>query len=391
MQINSDYILIDTKQSLDLALINLKSSPVLSIDTESSGYYTYYSRICLIQITAHGKNYLIDTLTNHDLQGIGEIFNNKSILKIFHSATDDIKALKRDFKFEFSAIADTMISSKLLGLEHNSLEYLVEYYHKVKLSKTEQKSNWEKRPLDLSQLRYAAMDTAFLESIWVKMSDELEKKNMIEEALSEFEKIATEVPKISDDTKEIAWHKFPDILKFSPEERRNIYDILRYREEKAKKTNRAAFRIINNEKISNLVRAERRPEKFISLFGKKEGEELLKILSNPSGGPLHKSDYPKEILELSVEEEKKFGALKKWREKVMNIRNFDHTLMPSNKQLMTIAKNPPGSLKELEALNILSGWKLKNYGPHILKVLEGSPYDEMLSGLSKISKSIPRK
>ncbi|MCE9501947.1 MAG: ribonuclease D, partial [Leptospira sp.] len=104
MQINSDYILIDTKQSLDLALINLKSSPVLSIDTESSGYYTYYSRICLIQITAHGKNYLIDTLTNHDLQGIGEIFNNKSILKIFHSATDDIKALKRDFKFEFSAI-----------------------------------------------------------------------------------------------------------------------------------------------------------------------------------------------------------------------------------------------------------------------------------------------
>lgn len=144
MQINSDYIVVDTARSLQLVLINLSQADSISVDTESSGYYTYFSKVCLIQISAKGKNYIIDPLKLQNLESLGNLFEDKKILKIFHSAIDDIKALKKDFGFQFQNIADTGFSSRLLDHEQYSLTYLVDYYHKIKLSKKEQKSNWEK-------------------------------------------------------------------------------------------------------------------------------------------------------------------------------------------------------------------------------------------------------
>jgi len=256
---------------------------MISIDTESSGYYTYYSKVCLVQISANGKNFILDPMAQIDIKALSGVFKNPSILKIFHSAIDDIKALKRDFGFEFKNIADTMYSSKLLGLEHNSLNYLVEYYHKIFLSKTEQKSNWEKRPLDRYQLQYAALDTAYLESIWTTMRAELEKRNILDEALSEFEKMADEPYVAKEVTNEIHWHKFPNIDKFSPEERRGICDILQFRDDKAKRMNKAPFRVINNETIEKIVKKELSEDNLITLLGKKDGAELFKNSTKPNG------------------------------------------------------------------------------------------------------------
>lgn len=77
MQINSDYIVVDTIRSLQLVLINLGQADSLSVDTESSGYYTYFSKVCLIQISAKGKNYILDPLKLRNLDGLGTLFENK--------------------------------------------------------------------------------------------------------------------------------------------------------------------------------------------------------------------------------------------------------------------------------------------------------------------------
>ena len=386
MQINSKYILVDNKKSLELAVVNLANSKMISIDTESSGYYTYYSKVCLVQISANGKNFILDPMAQIDIKALSGVFKNPSILKIFHSAIDDIKALKRDFGFEFKNIADTMYSSKLLGLEHNSLNYLVEYYHKIFLSKTEQKSNWEKRPLDRYQLQYAALDTAYLESIWTTMRAELEKRNILDEAISEFEKMADEPYVAKEVTNEIHWHKFPNIDKFSPEERRGICDILQFRDDKAKRMNKAPFRVINNETIEKIVKKELSEDNLITLLGKKDGAELFKILQNPTGTPLDKVDIPKLDYELKPDEESLFKQLRKWRDKIMKKRNIDHTMLLSNKNLILIIRSKIDSLEELRALSLMSEWKVQNYGPSILKALKNESYDDLLNHLVPLSK-----
>lgn len=381
MQINSKYILVQDKKSLELALVHLNSAKILAIDTESSGFYTYHSKICLIQITVSGKNFLFDPLSQMDIKLLSNAFKNPGILKIFHSAIDDIKALKRDFGFEFKNIADTMYSSKLLGLEHNSLNYLVEFYHKVNLSKTEQKSNWEKRPLDKQQLQYAALDTAYLESIWEKMKSELERLKLLEEAISEFEKISEEPPHPKETTNEAHWYKFPEIESFSSEERRTIQDILTFREDKAKRMNKAPFRVLSNQNIIKIVKKELKPEEQLALLGKKDSGELDKIVQNPSGPPLEKSNIPKADFEVKPEEEPKFKELRKWREKVMKKRNMDHSMLPSNKQILLMIRSNVESIEDIAKLNILSKWKLENYGKSILKAFKKENYDDDLTNL----------
>jgi len=386
MQINSKYILVDNKKSLELAIVTLATSKIIAIDTESSGYYTYFSKVCLIQISGNGKNFIIDPMAQIDIKTLNPVFKNPAILKVFHSAIDDIKALKRDFGFEFKNIADTMYSSKLLGLEHNSLNYLVEYYHKIFLSKTEQKSNWEKRPLDRHQLQYAALDTAYLESIWTTMQAELEKRNLLTEAVSEFEKMADEPYVAKETTNEIHWHKFPNIDKFTSEERRNVCDILQFRDDKAKRMNKAPFRVINNETIEKIVKKELTEDNLITLLGKKDGAELHKILLNPLGPPLEKVDTPKLDYELKPEEEELFKQLRKWRDRIMKKRNIDHTMLLSNKNLILIIRSNIQNLDDLRKLSLMSEWKILNYGPSILKALKNENYDELLNHLVPLNR-----
>jgi len=306
MQINSNYILVDTPKALELALINLRQSKILSIDTESSGYYTYYPRVCLIQINSNGKNYLIDPLKISDLKSLHPLFIDEKILKIFHSAQDDIRALKRDFAFEFKNVADTMISSRLLSMEQSSLSFVVEYFHKVALSKVEQKSNWEIRPLQKQQLRYAALDTAYLESIWIKMEEDLRKRNLYDEAKSEFEFTASEAY-VAKDGEGFSLAKFPDIVNFTPLERRKILELLRYRDEKAKRVNKASFRVFGNDKLSQAVKEQPNEERCIEWFGKKDGAEIYKLLISEYNDPIEASELSKRHGEdLNEEEDKKF-------------------------------------------------------------------------------------
>lgn len=385
MQINSSYILVDNKKSLDLAVVNLLNSKTISIDTESSGYYTYYSKVCLIQISCNGKNFIIDPMAQIDVKALAPVFSSPNVLKLFHSASDDIKALKRDFHFTFKNIADTMYSSKLLGLEHNSLNYLVEFYHKVKLSKTEQKSNWEKRPLEKQQLQYAALDTAYLESIWTSMRSELERQGMLEEATSEFDKMAEE-PYVAREQTDVSWFKFPEIDKYSSQQRRTIADILNFREEKARRMNKAPFRVINNETIIRIVNGDMDEERVAKLLGKKDAQEIIKLRMEPKGPPLEKDDIPRVDYDLKAEEENLFKQLRKWRDRIMKKRNIDHSMLPSNKHLITIIRANPKDLEGISSLGLMSEWKVKNYGPSILKVLTGENYDELIAGLTRVTR-----
>jgi ribonuclease D len=375
MQINSTYIMVDNTKNLDLALLNLKNSTKISIDTESSGYFTYYARVCLIQITSKSKNYIIDPLRIKDLSALNEVFKNPDILKIFHSASDDIKALKRDFSFEFINIADTMLSSRYLGMEHNSLTSLVEMYHKKHLAKEFQKSNWETRPLNRDQLQYAAMDTAYLESIWEKMEQELRDRGLYDEAKSEFEFVAQEEVS-SREGEGFQLARFPNINDFTPLDRGKIFHILQFREEKAKRLNRAAFRVLNNEAITKLVGTEMSEENFITTLGKKDGSELFHLMKDTTIEPIEISELNKRIGEdLEGEERDVFRRLKKWKEHVQKLRRMEHSLLPSSKQLIQILRGNIKTLDDLKNMKLFSHWREDNYGPSIVAVLNGLSFE----------------
>ncbi|MBW7857474.1 MAG: HRDC domain-containing protein, partial [Leptonema sp. (in: Bacteria)] len=151
-----------------------------------------------------------------------------------------------------------------------------------------------------------------------------------------------------------------------------LYDL---REEYAKQVNVAPFRIVNNRSLLQVISEMPRTVGELQLYGfqtaflKKEANQILDAL--------HKSEPIYDLPKLNIrnkadrdpEVEKRFYKLKEWREKMVSKRKFEPTLILSSRILKTIAKENPTSLNELEALRLMSKWKLAEYGPELLKVI----------------------
>src|SRR2546427_8652834 len=96
-----------------------------------------------------------------------------------HGADYDLRLLRRHHDFIPSAIFDTMLAARLLGLRQFGLSFLVEQYLQVKLEKGAQKANWALRPLTEKMERYARNDTRYLKPLADRLKPELEAKGRL--------------------------------------------------------------------------------------------------------------------------------------------------------------------------------------------------------------------
>ncbi|KAK9698315.1 hypothetical protein RND81_08G095500 [Saponaria officinalis] len=79
-----------------------------------------------------------------------------------HGADRDIAWLQRDFGIYVCNLFDTGQASRVLQLERNSLEYLLQHFCGVAANKEYQNADWRLRPIPREMLRYAREDTHYL-------------------------------------------------------------------------------------------------------------------------------------------------------------------------------------------------------------------------------------
>ena len=112
---SSSWMLIAVQADLERLIRTLRSQPAIAVDTESNSLYAYHERVCLIQISVPGLDYIVDPLAELDPAPLGDIFADPGIQKVFHAAEQDIAGLKRDFGFSFANLFDTMRAARILG------------------------------------------------------------------------------------------------------------------------------------------------------------------------------------------------------------------------------------------------------------------------------------
>lgn len=370
----ADYSYIDRQHKLDLALNQLESSPFLAVDTESSSFYTYYSELCLIQVSGSTGHFIIDPLAEIDLTNLQKFFEGPAVI-IFHSALSDMTELYRDFGWRFVNIFDTMHACRLLGHESCSLAAIVEHYCQVKLEKKEQKSNWKKRPLTKSQLNYAHLDTLYLETLMNAMKADLEAFGLLEEFNQEMKRLESEPLETERALNPDGWLRIPGALQASPDIRARIAGLYKLRDERARKENLAAFRIISNAEIARLSMAKassvaeiEQAASFNPVLVKKDAERILSILND--SGEIHDDMLPDQKKN-DPQTESIFRNLKKWRWKLAEYRGMEASTILSNKMLLEIADKRPDSLDLLAELDLMSEYKLEKYGPSLLQIVNG--------------------
>src|SRR5206468_8724104 len=138
-------------------LPQLESIDRVAVDTEADSLHCYREKLCLLQVSLPGRDYIVDPLADLDLAPLCAVLAQKEI--VLHGADYDLRLLRRSLNFAACRIFDTVIAARLLGIREFSLAALVERFFGVKLAKGSQKANWARRPLPERMVEYAMNDT----------------------------------------------------------------------------------------------------------------------------------------------------------------------------------------------------------------------------------------
>lgn len=147
----------------------LASEPVISVDTETSGWQTGNEQLCLIQIGVPSTKhvYLVDVLSTGAPKGLAPVMSAATPLVVAHNASFEERQFAR-YGMKVKGIRDTLTMARELrpDLPNHTLRTCCKLLLNVELSKEEQVSDWSIRPLTDSQVAYARLDAEVALSLY---------------------------------------------------------------------------------------------------------------------------------------------------------------------------------------------------------------------------------
>lgn len=247
--------LVADPAALEALIQALRPEPAIALDTESNSFHAYREKVCLIQLSVPGRDWIVDPLAV-DVGSLGGVLCDGR-LTVLHGADYDVRCLKRDYGWALPNLFDTMVAARRLGVVGLGLSALVEGRFGVRLSKAHQRSDWGRRPLSADQLAYAALDTHYLLALREALAAELEAKGMTDVARQEFQRIAASRPheRVFDPE---GWRRLKGARQLDPPGQRILRALWISREARAEALGRPPFKVLGEPTMVEIAR--RRPE-----------------------------------------------------------------------------------------------------------------------------------
>lgn len=330
--------MIDTDEKLAAFLPTLNAAPWIAIDTEADSLHAYPEKLCLIQVSIPDVDQLVDPLSGLKLDPVFEVFSRHQL--ILHGADYDLRLMRKHHGFAPTAIFDTMLAARVLGVREFGLGSLVEKFLGVKLEKGPQKANWARRPLTPRMEVYARNDTRHLKPLTDLLTAELRAKGRLEWHQQMCEQLLRDSADIRAPDPETVWR-----VKGSHHLHGHGLAVLReiwyWREEEAVASNRPPFFILSPEAMIHIAAtaaaghdAETAIPRFLTPRRRKG---VLKAVSgglaerHPPGPIRHKGRR------LTETEKRRLHSLEDRRNQRAHQLGIDPTLIASRALLITLA------------------------------------------------------
>ena len=364
---------VDKPGSLKQMLADLASQPRVAVDTESNSLHAYREQVCLIQFSTPKTDYVVDPLALDELSALGPIFSNPDVEKIFHASEYDLICLRRDFRFQFSNLFDTMHAARVLGYPFVGLDNLLAEKFQFEMDKRHQKADWAMRPLTAAQLDYARLDTHFLFDLRNVLDAELREKGRLDIAREDFVRACRVYPP-EEKVNGTSWRRFSLRKDVTPRDLTVLSELCITRDRIAERMNRPVFKVISDAVLLDIAR--RLPEKDVDLAGlglspkqiRLWGSEVLEAVRRGTVAPLIAREQVKRPNEAVL---KRLHRLKSWRKRVAEEYQVESDIVLPKVYLNRLAEQPPGSLQELESLMHESPTRFRRYGEQIYRLLGG--------------------
>ncbi len=251
MNVNSDFsdiVFISDDDSLNALAQNLASKKTFGFDTEFDRFWREYGfKLFLLQIFDGDKCFLIDPLAVKNMKPLWAVFENASICKVAYACLEDVQVLKI-YGCNIKNVFDLQVAAKLCNHTGNSFADLILEKFDVVINKSNQRSNWRKRPLTDEQLLYASNDVRWL----LQLKDEFfatATNTGVYEMLQEENELCEKVTV----TEYVVKLSSKQIAIFSPYHQQVLLQLFNVRNEIAKIYNMPPANIVNDSVLEKIV------------------------------------------------------------------------------------------------------------------------------------------
>lgn len=160
---------IDDAAGLERLIAELEHEPVYGLDTEFHRERTYFPHLALVQIAWSGGIAVVDPITV-DVAPLARVLEGPGLM-ICHAAEQDLEVLRLACGTRPGRLFDTQVAAAFIGLGFAALARLVTAMTGATLAKGDRLTDWTRRPLDESQIAYAAADVEHLLALHEKLCE----------------------------------------------------------------------------------------------------------------------------------------------------------------------------------------------------------------------------
>jgi ribonuclease D len=323
MNITPSPIWITSRDQMPDLVAALAAAPWVALDTESNSMFVYQERICLLQVNAGERYFLIDPLAI-DPEGartesfalLKPLLEDPGRILYLHGAEYDVGVLKRCYGISLSGVWDSQQAASLLGYERTGYGALVEKLCGVKLAKDHSQYDWGTRPLDPLAERYAIDDVVYLPRICELLREQVQAADLADEVA--IANRAVEETRWTGGFDPAGLWRIKGVRDIHERDLGLLYALYVWREDLAQAANRPPGRLINNELLLALVRKAPTQYSLLKQMGVKgwlvseHGEALMAVIREAQSNPPDLPPRP-DRRDVSREEDERERRLKDWR------------------------------------------------------------------------------
>jgi len=351
----------------------LSDVPFIAVDCEMDSFYSYWGKVCLMQV-GDGKNeWIVDPLAV-DIRPFGSVLADGSRLKLFHDAEYDIRQLKADYEFTFSGLFDTRAACALTGVQAPGLGSVLLDRFDVKVSKKHQRADWTRRPLPQDMLAYAQLDVAYLVQLRELLAAELAQCGRTEMLETEHARLE-QLERAPDPYPDEGYGRIKGGSKIDGAARRRLRELYIERNRVARERDRAPFRTLNDQALLS-----------IALDPPDQREDLLKhpgvtpralrtmaraiqiaLLRAKTLPPIDRAPPKRKGPQLDDRAFERYEALRQFRTERSKSEGIDSSLLLRRELMESLAQDPPADLETLSER--LAPWQVERLGAGVLRAL----------------------
>ncbi len=381
--------LITTTESLARLCAALGGDSFIAVDTEFMRETTYWPDLCLIQLAGETHNGLIDPLApDLDLTPFFELMNNAAVLKVFHSARQDIEIMVHRSGVVPHPVFDTQIAAMVCGFgDQVGYEAIVRRLAKVQIDKSSRFTDWSRRPLTEKQLAYALSDVTHLRIDYEKLKAQLDRTGREPWLREEMEILAN--PATYRTEPEDAWKRIKVRLR-SKKQLGVLMAVAAWREREALKKNVPRSRIIKDDAVVEIAMQMPQTREALAQLralprgqaASRAGDAILKavaegLATDPKSFPSldHRRDEGSEQTQAAAE------ILKLALKVVCESENLAPKLVANTSDIEAVAEDDNADVP------LMHGWRREVFGKLALDLKHGRAVIGFQNGRARIMAS----